>query len=142
MEPVFSVRMMDAEISLTEHLKKGTVMIGSLGISMAALKAHGTKMQVTSRNIANINTEQFKKGRATLTQGSGGMVQARVDQIDTPGHTVLQVDGGSITEKELSNVDLTEEISNMIVTQNGYEANLKAIKTQDEMLGAAIDIVG
>lgn len=117
-------------------------MIGSLGISMAGLKAQGTKMQVTSRNIANINTEQFKKGRATLTQGSGGMVQARVDQIDTPGHTVLQVDGGSITEKELSNVDLTEEISNMIVTQNGYEANLKAIKAQDEMLGAAIDIVG
>ena len=142
MEAVFSVRMVGPEILLTERLKKGTTMIGSLGMSVAALKAHGTKMQVTSKNIANINTEQFKKGRATLTQGSGGMVQARVDRIDTPGHTVLQADEGSVKEKELSNVELTEEISNIIVTQNGYGANLKAIKTQDEMLGAAIDIVG
>lgn len=117
-------------------------MIGSLGSSMASLKAHGTKMQVTSRNVANINTEEFKKSRVTLAQGPGGNVQADVDRIDTPGHAMLYVDGGTVTKKELSNVYLTQEMSDMIVTQNGYEANLKVVDAHDDMLGAALDILG
>jgi len=75
----------------------------------------------------------------TLAQGPGGNVQADVDRIDTPGHTILQRDGGNLTEKELSNVDLTEEMPEMILTQHGYDANLKAVKTQDEMLGLMLD---
>ena len=35
---------------------------------------------------------------------------------------------------ELSNVDLTDEFANMIVTQRGYQANSKVITTSDEML--------
>jgi len=117
-------------------------MIGSLAGSMAALKAFDTKMQVTSRNIANVSTEEFKKSRATLTEGPGGNVQADVDRIDTPGQIIFQRDGGKVTEKELSNVDLTEEIPEMILTQHGYDANLKAVKTQDEMLGSMLDTLG
>jgi flagellar hook protein FlgE len=52
------------------------------------------------------------------------------------------VEDGQKTERELSNVDLTEEMTEMIVTQHGYTANLKSIETEDEMLGAALDIVG
>jgi flagellar hook protein FlgE len=56
-----------------------------------------------------------------------------------PGVTSAIQDGVAI-EKEMSNVDLTEEIPEMIPTQRGYEANLKAIKTQDEMLGTLINL--
>ena len=35
---------------------------------------------------------------------------------------------------ELSNVDLTNEFTNMITTQRGYQANAKIITTSDEML--------
>ena len=52
------------------------------------------------------------------------------------------MDGDEATKRELSNVDLTEEMSEMITTKHGYTANLKAVETQDEMLGAALDIVG
>ena len=34
-----------------------------------------------------------------------------------------------------------EEIPEMINTKNGYAANLKAMQTQDKMLGTLLDIV-
>jgi flagellar basal-body rod protein FlgC len=41
---------------------------------------------------------------------------------------------------ELSNVDLGEEAVNQIIGQRGFEANLQALKTADEMLGRILDI--
>ena len=35
---------------------------------------------------------------------------------------------------EMSNVDLSEEFTDMIVTQRGFEANSKTIQTADQML--------
>lgn len=43
---------------------------------------------------------------------------------------------GSLTASalEMSNVDLSQEFSNMIITQRGFQANSKIITTSDEML--------
>ena len=49
---------------------------------------------------------------------------------------------GEITEKELSNVDLTEEIPQLTSTQRDFEANIKAIEIKEEMLGSVLDILG
>jgi len=117
-------------------------MVGSIGSNLAALKAFGTKMDVTANNIANVNSEEFKKSRATLTEGANGSVQVDVERIDTPGPSIGTVEGDQATKKELSNVDLTEEISEMIITKHGYTANLKAVEAQNEMLGDALDILG
>ncbi|MBW2304960.1 MAG: flagellar hook protein FlgE [Deltaproteobacteria bacterium] len=43
---------------------------------------------------------------------------------------------------EQSNVELAKEITDTIPLQRGYEANIKTIKTQDEMLGTILDILG
>ncbi|KAA0256836.1 flagellar hook basal-body protein [Deferribacter autotrophicus] len=40
---------------------------------------------------------------------------------------------------EASNVDMAREIVNMIVNQRYFQANMKSIKTADEMLGTIID---
>ena len=42
---------------------------------------------------------------------------------------------------EQSNVDLGEELTQTMVAQRGYEANLKALKAQDDTLGSALDIL-
>jgi len=41
---------------------------------------------------------------------------------------------------EMSNVDLTDELTGMITTQRGYQANAKTITTSDEMLQILLDI--
>ena len=40
----------------------------------------------------------------------------------------------------MSNVDLAQEFTNMIVTQRGFQANSRVITTSDEMLQDLINI--
>ena len=117
-------------------------MVGPLGSNMAALKAFETKMGVTANNIANVNSEGFKKSTAILKEGPNGDVQADIERIDTPGLSIAAVEGDQTTTKELSNVDLSKEISDAIVTDLGYGANLEAIKAQNDVLGSILNILG
>lgn len=117
-------------------------MIGSLGANTAALKAFGTKMGVTAKNIANVNSEEYKKSRAALKAGPNGNVQVDIERLDTPGPAIVSEKGEQATQKELSNVDLSEEIPEMIMAKHGYGANLQAVKAQDEVLGETLDILG
>ena len=117
-------------------------MVGSIGSNLAALKAFGTKMDVAANNIANVNSEEFKKSSAKLTEGANGDIQVDVERINTPSPSISTVEGDQAAKKELSNVDLTEEMSEMITTRHGYTANLKAVEAQNEMLGDTLDILG
>ena len=40
----------------------------------------------------------------------------------------------------MSNVDLSEEMVNMIVTQRGFQANSRVITTTDEMLEELVNL--
>jgi len=116
-------------------------MTFSIQSTLSAIKAFGTKMGVTANNIANVETEEFKKSTATLAEGSKGSVEVVITQPDIPGPVVVDGSDGQMTEKEMSNVDLAEEIPQTILAQRGYEANLATIRTQDEMLKSIIDII-
>ena len=117
-------------------------MISSVNSSVSALNAYKTKMEVTAHNVANVNSEAFKKSKATLKEGANGEVQVEVDRVNTPGHRYQEIQGDQLVEKESSNVNLEDEIPSMIVTRNAYEANLKTLQTHNEMLGSLLDIIG
>jgi len=117
-------------------------MISSSKITLSALNAFDKKMNVIANNVANVETERFKKSRATLVEGPGNSVNVEITQPEDPGPPAVEVTDGQIEEKEMSNVDLAEEIPQSIVAQKGYEANLATIRTQDEMLNSILDIVG
>jgi flagellar hook protein FlgE len=117
-------------------------MISPFNGTFSALQAYKTQMAVTSNNIANVNTEEFKKSKATLKEGSNGGVQVDINRVDTPGYRYEEIEDGQPVEKETSNVDLAEELPQMMVTQHAYKANMKVVQTQDEILGTALNIVG
>ena len=117
-------------------------MISSVNSATSALQAFRTKMQVTANNVANVNTEAFKESKATLKEGANGDVQVEINRVNTPGHRYQELEGDQVVTKESSNVNLEEEIPGMIVTRNAYEANLKTLQTQNEMLGSLLDIMG
>ncbi len=110
--------------------------------ALSALDAFSTKMAVIANNIANINTDDYKKSRAILEERQNGGVDVSIQEIDTPGSPVPYEEGSNIQAQETSNVDLGEEIVQMMLTQRGYEANLKSLQVQDEMRGTVLDIVG
>ena len=116
-------------------------MTFSLQSTLSAITAFGQKMGVTANNIANVETEGFKKSTATLVEGCKKNVEVEVEQPDIPGPVVVDDADDQLTEREMSNVDLTEEIPQTIVAQRGYEANLATLRTQDEMLKSIIDII-
>ena len=116
-------------------------MTFSIQSTLSAVKAFGEKMGVTANNIANVETEEFKKSTATLVEGPKKNVEVEITQPDITGPVVVDETDGQLTEKEMSNVDLAEEIPQTIIAQRGYEANLATLRTQDEMLKSIIDII-
>ncbi|MBW1679918.1 MAG: flagellar biosynthesis protein FlgC [Deltaproteobacteria bacterium] len=117
-------------------------MIFGVSSTLSALGALDTKTAVRAHNVANTSSDGFKKSRPVLEEGPGGTVRARVSKVETPG-PLLPVQGEEGMEiREGSNVDLTEEIPDLMLTRRHFEANLKIIQTDDEMLGSLLDIVG
>lgn len=114
-------------------------MISSIYNNISAIFAFGTKMGVRANNLANVNTDEFKKSRVDIVETSHGNVGTEIRKVDTPGS--LYSEPGDPTIRETSNVDIAEEIVQTIPTQYGYEANLKMISAYDEMLGSIIDII-
>ena len=117
-------------------------MISSVNSTLSALQAYKNSMGVTANNIANVNTDKFKKSRATMHEGVNGNVELAVNKVNTPGHRYQELEGNQMVEKETSNVNLEEELPDLMITQRTYEANLKVLQTQDRMLGAMLDILG
>ena len=117
-------------------------MIANVSNNLSALRAYGTKMGVISDNVANVNTDGFKKNRVVLREGQNQSVKADIQKDNSPGAAYSTVENGQRVDKEMSNVDLAEEFPAMMTTQHAYNANLKAVQAQDEILGSLLDIMG
>ena len=116
-------------------------MISAIYSALSGLSAFQKKIGITANNVANVNTDGFKKSRVILEESQPQGVQAKIEKVSTPGPLALEQtqEGESLVEK--SNVDVGEEMTNLIVGQRFYEANLRTLKTEDERLGSLLDIV-
>ncbi|AMM31418.1 flagellar hook protein [Sinomonas atrocyanea] len=68
----------------------------------------------------------------TVTANSG---TAQIGQAGDPGFGTLA--GGAL---EMSNVDLSQEFTNLIVAQRGFQANARIITTSDQVLQELVDL--
>ena len=117
-------------------------MIYPVSNALSALNAFRKQMDVTANNIANVNTDDFKKSRVNMQEASHGGVQANVQQINTPGYPKEVYQDDALVEVESSNVDLAEEFTEMITAKAGFSANLKTVTSQEKVLGSLLDILG
>ena len=115
-------------------------MTQAINAALSALGALGVKLSATANNIANVNTDGFKKSRAIFEDTDPYGVTVSVSEVDTPGGPVPSADGTS-PMKESSNVDLADEIINLKLTERAFEANIKPIKAEEEMTGKLLDIM-
>jgi flagellar hook protein FlgE len=93
----------------------------SIATNVSSLNANQTFMNNNANNIANVNSQNFK-----------------------PTDTVITNSGSSITassrQTNQEQTDLTKELTDQVTIKNVTEANVSAIKTQDEMFGSLLDI--
>lgn len=94
----------------------------AISSNIASLQANQTFMNVNANNIANSNTEGFTPSRTTITEGVNAQPQAQVSSGNQ------------------ARTDLNKEINDQVIIGSVNDANIAAIKTQDEMLGSLLDI--
>jgi flagellar hook protein FlgE len=82
-----------------------------------SMRAHTIWMQSSANNVANINTGHFGAGRTVIENGPKAVVEQT----------------GKAT-------DLGKEMTDQVVLSDGFEAQVAAIRTEDEMLGTLLDI--
>jgi flagellar basal body rod protein FlgG len=115
-------------------------VISAIYPALSALRAFGEKLGVTANNIANVNTNGFKKSRADLEEATSSGVNLSISRVETPGAPLLP-DRNTGKPVESSNVSAEEEMVNLITTKQAYTANLKIIKAEEETLGTLLDVL-
>jgi flagellar basal body rod protein FlgC len=112
-------------------------VIDSIGSTLAGLSVHAQKVRTVAHNVANVNTEEFKKDCVTIHSNAFGQPEANTSRVNTPGYTIPGPEG----EVEMSNVDIVEEMVDMTLGKNGFLANLKVLKREEERFDSVLDIL-
>ena len=108
----------------------------------SALQAFSNQISVSSNNVANSLSDEFKADRAHNVEAENGQVKTSISKTQASAPLVqdpLKNDGSL---KELSNTDIAEEMVVQIQAQNGFDANAKMIQAYDKTTGALLDIIG
>ena len=93
----------------------------------------GNSGDVIIVNAANVNISHFTiKNSGSVSNNSG---IANIGQASQGGRGTISA--GSL---EMSNVDLSEQFTDMIITQRGFQANSRTITTSDQMLQELINL--
>lgn len=117
-------------------------MIQAFFSALSGLRAFAFGTSVTANNIANSQSENFKASRARFQDSAQGGVKVSVTQDQTPGAPVIDFStGNTVAGKESSNVDLSREMVDLIINKQNFNANIKTIKTADEIRKSIIDII-
>lgn len=141
-------------------------IFNSLNINATALTAERTRMDVISKNIANVNTTRTSSGKpyrrqmpmfkevegqsfssilsnASKKASEGGVKITGIVEDKTPfktvydpGHPDADNDGYVL----MPNIDIVTEMVDMITSSRSYEANMTSINTAKTMAMKALEI--
>ena len=94
--------------------------------NVSSLQANQVFMNTNANNIANVNTDGFVPNDTRMTDNKSSVTA-----------TTRLADNNS---SQKSQTDLAKELPDQITIGGVAEANVAAIKTQDEMYGSLLDI--
>lgn len=108
--------------------------IGSMG-EINGVYSNGQVNELGTLAIAKFsNSSGLQKAGNNLFQSS---INSGTPNVGQPGEGRGTIAPGSL---EMSNVDLSEEFTEMIVTQRGFQANTRIITTSDEILQELVNL--
>jgi flagellar basal-body rod protein FlgC len=96
--------------------------------SVSAMQASSLRMDISAHDVANINTPGFSQSRPVQTSLKPGAEISAIQKIESPS-------------PDFSATDLAEERVEQIKSEKDFAANAAVIKTQDKMLGEAVNLV-
>lgn len=96
-------------------------MASITSIALSGMNAAQTQLNASAHNIANMNTEGFKRQEVTQTAQAQGGVRASIGTADVAGSAPL--------------VDVVTQLQ----AKHAFIANLAVFKTHDRTAGALLD---
>ena len=115
--------------------------LGALTATYFGLSVSQHRIRITANNIANVNTDGFKKSQTVLSTVQPHGVKGEVEQVETAGPSALEQTAQGEQSIERSNVDIGVEMVNLLSDQRGYKASLRTLKSANEMVGILLDVV-
>ncbi|MGY1637923.1 flagellar basal body rod protein FlgC [Geodermatophilus sp. SYSU D00742] len=129
-------------------------MFDSLNVAGSGMLAHRKWLDAVSDNIANLNTvtgteedafqERFIVAQAVdYGSGEGGVRTARAEFGSAEGRLVHQPDHPLADAEgyvKYPDIDLAEQMTNLIMAQRGYQANLATIERATAAYQAALQL--
>ena len=129
-------------------------IFGTLGISGSGLLAHRKWLDAVSDNISNINTvnpsnqdafqERFIVAQAVdYGSGEGGVRVARAEFGSAEGRMVYEPEHPLADEEgyvRYPDIDLGDQMTQMMIAQRGYQANLAVVERATNMYQAALQL--
>lgn len=90
-------------------------------IALSGMQAAQTRLRVSAHNVANLQTEGFRRQQVLQTQQPGGGVNAVPVRSATPGP------------------DLVRDAVEQLQAKHAFVANFAVFKAADAMAGALLD---
>ncbi|MGX5657633.1 flagellar basal body rod protein FlgC [Geodermatophilus nigrescens] len=129
-------------------------MFDGLDISGSGLSVHRRWLDAVSDNIANINTVSSTDGEAFRERmvvaqavdygsGEGGVRVARAEFGSAEGRLVYEPDHPLADDEgyvRYPDIDLGEQLTQMIMAQRGYQANIAALERATNAYQAALQL--
>ena len=115
-------------------------MIDGISASISGMANALRRLGLTAQNIANQQTPGYQALRAENVEGpSGGVRIGAITRDPQPGVPLLDASGSPSIEG--SNVDPSIEQVNLLLNRRQFEANISALKAQNDTLGDVLDLV-
>jgi flagellar hook protein FlgE len=125
-------------VTSADGAASGTLQQFQIGQDGAVLGIfnNGQKLTIAKLSLASFNNPPgLEKIGNTLFRSTFNSGLAQVGVPGSGGRGLLL--GGSL---EMSNVDLAQEFTNLIIAQRGFQANSRVITTSDQMLQDLVDL--
>jgi len=91
-------------------------------VNVNSMNAHTNWLNSNANNIANVNTKDNNATRTVLENNTQGSVEA-------------------VNSKTNKETNLSKELTNQIPIEKGFDAQVKAVKTQEKMMGGILNIL-
>ncbi len=106
--------------------------------SISGIRAATDMLSTSANNIANINTDGYKKQNVNLRSDNGSGVVADITESSEAGSSYINKRGDMV---ETSNVNYIEEAVTQIKARHLLSANAAAIKYTDDAQKSIMDIL-
>ena len=108
--------------------------------ALSGMQAASLQLKISANNISNSNTDGFQT-QLVVTQADTYGVDVKVEKIGTSESQNTLDSNVEKSVNQRSNVDVVEELIEMKAAKNLLEANLKALYTENNLLGRILDVM-